>query len=169
MFNHDGDTSLYITYHWQQNTLESQMHFHTRFHQVTIICSVSQNVFFFFMSVPHRRQVWACNDPIYLSCHRNCRLWPKIQAPQLSSLSNQNILTSLPVHIMDLDSSGGLEDNKYALHFSWKHDGKSTANKARFCLCKVFHILRVSFWVYCGFYISTLRKMIGGLATMYCY
>lgn len=46
VFNHDGDTSLYITYHLQQNTLESQMHFHTRFHQVTIICSVRQNSFF---------------------------------------------------------------------------------------------------------------------------
>lgn len=87
MFNPDGSTSLYITYRRQQNTLESQMHFHTHIHQVTIICSASQD-FYFFMSMPHRWQVWACNDPIYLSCHRNCTLWPKIQAPQLSSLSN---------------------------------------------------------------------------------
>lgn len=48
MFNHDGDTSLYITYQRRPNTLESQMHFHTCFHQVTTICSVRQDLFFYF-------------------------------------------------------------------------------------------------------------------------
>lgn len=170
VFNHDGDTSLYITYPRRPNTLESQMHFHTRFHQVTTICSVRQDLFFiflFFMSMPHRRQVWACNEPIYLSCHRNFILWPKIQAPQLSSLSNHKIywhhcqcILWIYIHL------GALEIIK--MHYIWAKP-QPTAHSPWICLGEALHVLHMSLWVSCGFsgFLHTCKSMLlDGSATI---